>query len=75
MKKISRKDLQLGTQDVLNHVLSDLHVSTPSKKTKKVLEKISKKFSSQLKNEVKRLMKKNQKAQKKAVKANQSIAA
>jgi hypothetical protein len=75
MKKVSRKDIEQNTQDIFNSLLNDLQVSTPSKRTKKVLEKISKKFSSVLKDEVKKLMKKNQRALRKSVKSNQAVAA
>ena len=65
MKKITRKELRQNTEETLRNLLTQFEISTPSKRTKKVVEKVSKRFSTRLKQEIRKKMKENQKASKK----------
>lgn len=77
-EKISRKEIRATVNESLLGVISNYHISEPSKKTKKLIDKVSKKFSSELKSELKKQFKKmakvskhelNGKASKKALSA------
>ena len=65
MKKVSRKELRQNTEETLRNLLAQFEISSPSKRTKKVVEKVSKRFSNRLKQEIKKKMKENHKASKK----------
>lgn len=73
MKKPSRKELRQNTAETLNNLLSQFEISSPSKRTKKVVEKVSKRFSNRLKQEIKRKLKQNQKATKKTKSAKAEL--
>lgn len=67
MKKISRKEIRATVNQSLLNVVTDLEISDPSKKTKKLINKVSKKFSTELKGELKKHFKKMSKATKSGV--------
>ncbi len=54
VKKISKKELKNTVNQVMSETLIKLDVSSPSKKTKKLLESISKKLSVQIKSDLKK---------------------
>ncbi len=64
MNKISKKEIIHTVEEAMGKALEKLKISTPSKKTKKLLGKVSKKFSGQLKAEVKKQNKKVEKESK-----------
>ena len=66
MKKVTRKELRQNTEEILRNLLAQFEISSPSKRTEKVVEKVSKRFSTRLKQEIRKKMKENQKASKKA---------
>ncbi len=68
MAKISKKEINNTVTEAVDSALEKLKISSPSRKTKKVLGKVSKKVSSQLKKEVKKQNKKIAKADKKTKK-------
>jgi hypothetical protein len=68
MAKISKKEINHTVTQAVDSALEKLKISSPSKKTKKVLGKVSKKVSSQLKKEVKKQNKKRAQEDKKTKK-------
>jgi len=70
MKKVTRKELRHNTEESLRNLLAQFEISSPSKRTEKVVEKVSKRFSTRLKQEIKKKLKENRKASKKATKHN-----
>ena len=68
MEKIKKSEIANTFQEALGSSLEKLKISSPSKKTEKVLTKISKEFSGQLKKEIKKQEKKVAKAAKKTKK-------
>ena len=68
MEKITKIEIAHTVEEALGRTLEKLRITSPSKKTEKVLSKVSKTFSGQLKKEVKRRDKKVAKAAKKAKK-------
>jgi len=68
MKKIKKIDIAHTVEKAMGSTLEKLKITSPSKKTEKLLSKMSKEFSGQLKKEVKRREKKVAKAAKKAKK-------
>lgn len=64
MNKITKKEISQMVEEAIGKALEKLKISTPSKKTKKLLGKVSKKFSGQLKEEVKKQNKKVEKESK-----------
>ena len=68
MEKIKRSEIANTFQEALGSSLEKLKISSPSKKTEKVLTKISKEFSGQLMKEIKKQEKKVAKAAKKTKK-------
>ena len=54
---ISKKEIRTTFEVAMNQALSELTVSSPSKKTKKVIHKISRKLSSELKPLLKKQLK------------------
>lgn len=68
MEKITKIEIAHTVEEALGRTLEKLRITSPSKKTEKVLSKVSKAFSGQLKKEVKRRDKKVAKAAKKAKK-------
>ena len=65
MEKINKKELRANTESVLTDILSQHKISSPSKRTKRVIAKVSRRFSSQLKEEIKKRLKQDVKAYKK----------
>ena len=68
MEKITKIEIAHTVEEAMGRTLEKLRITSPSKKTEKVLGKVSKAFSGQLKKEVKRRDKKVAKAAKKAKK-------
>ena len=68
MEKITKIEIAHTVEEAMGRTLEKLRITSPSKKTEKVLSKVSKAFSGQLKKEVKRRDKKVAKAAKKAKK-------
>lgn len=73
MEKITKKDIAHTVEVAIGSTLEKLHITSPSKKTEKLLHKVSKEFSGQLKKEVKKLDKEASKAAKKVKKAIQAV--
>jgi hypothetical protein len=65
MEKITKKDIANTVEAAMGSTLEKLNITSPTKKTEKVLHKVSKEFSGQLKKEVKKLDKEASKAIKK----------
>ncbi len=65
MEKITKKEIANTVEEAMGSTLEKLKITSPSKKTEKVLHKVSKEFSGQLKKEVKKQDKKASKAAKK----------
>ncbi|HSF52333.1 MAG TPA: hypothetical protein VLA71_01200 [Algoriphagus sp.] len=68
MNKITKKEIAHTVEEAMGSTLEKLKITSPTKKTEKLLTKVSKEFSGQLKKEVKKLDKKASKAAKKAKK-------
>ena len=62
MKKFTKKEIIHLVEEAMGSALEKLKISSPSRKTKKLLGKVSKKFSGQLREEVKKQDKKVAKA-------------
>jgi uncharacterized protein YdaU (DUF1376 family) len=75
MEKISKKQLRASTENTLANLLTQHEISSPSKRTKRVIAKVSKRFSDQLKEEIKKRLKKNVKAYKKVNGQEKAVAA
>jgi len=69
MEKITKKDITHTVEVAIGSMLEKLNITSPSKKTEKLLHKVSKEFSGQLKKEVKKLDRDAAKSTKKADKA------
>lgn len=54
MKKVSRKEIILRVEGAIGSVLKKLKISSPSKKTEKLIEKVSRKISAYLKEEIRK---------------------
>jgi hypothetical protein len=52
MPKIKKKEIRQTVDEAMGGALEKLKISTPSRKTKKVLAKVSRKFTKRLKKEV-----------------------
>jgi hypothetical protein len=65
MNKVSKKDVRAAVTNSITSVMSNLHVTEPSKKTTKLLKKVSKKLSLEFTHQLKKQMKKMEKATKK----------
>jgi hypothetical protein len=63
-EKISKKEIRATVNQSLFGVVSNYHISEPSKKTKKLIDKVSKKFSNELKSELKKQFRKMAKVSK-----------
>ena len=68
MERITKKEIANTVVAAMGSTLEKLKITSPTKKTEKVLHKVSKEFSGQLKKEVKKLDKKASKAAKKVKK-------
>jgi len=68
MKKITKKEIAHTVEEAMGSTLEKLKITSPTKKTEKVLNKVSKEFSGQLKKEVKKQEKEASKTAKKAKK-------
>lgn len=68
MNKITKKEIAHTVEEAMGSTLEKLKITSPTKKTEKLLTKVSKEFSGQLKKEVKKLDKKASKEAKKAKK-------
>jgi hypothetical protein len=58
MKKILKKEILHTIENAMTQALSNLQISTPTKKTKKVIDKVSKKLTNEVKRELKKQTKK-----------------
>ena len=68
MEKITKIEISHAVEEAMGSTLEKLKITSPSKKTEKLLTKVSKVFSGQLKKEIKRRDKKVAKAAKKVKK-------
>lgn len=68
MEKIKKIEIAHTVEEAMGSTLEKLKITSPSKKTEKLLSRMSKEFSGQLKKEIKRREKKVAKATKKAKK-------
>lgn len=68
METITKTEIAHTVEEAMGSTLEKLNITSPSKKTEKLLSKVSKEFSSRLKKEVKRRDKKLAKAVKKGKK-------
>lgn len=68
MEKITKKEITQTVEEAMGGTLEKLNITSPTKKTEKLLHKVSKIFSGQLKKEVKKQDKKASKAAKKVEK-------
>lgn len=68
MEKITKIEIAHTVEEAMGSTLEKLNITSPSRKTEKLLSKVSKEFSGQLKKEVKRREKKDAKAAKKSKK-------
>ena len=69
MEKITKKDITHTVEVAMGSMLEKLNITSPSKKTEKLLHKVSKEFSGQLKKEVKKLDREAAKSTKKSDKS------
>ncbi len=68
-EKITKKEIAHTVEEAMGSTLEKLNITSPSKKTEKVIKKVSKEFSGQIKTEVKRKQKEEKKQDKKVAKA------
>lgn len=73
MKKITKNEIAHTVEEAMGSALEKLKITSPSKKTEKLLGKVSKGISGQLKKEVKKRDKKVAKAVKKAKKDKPAV--
>ena len=64
MKIVSKKEVKATVDQSLANIISQLEITSPSKKTSKLIEKMSKKLSGELKDELRKQFKKESKASK-----------
>jgi hypothetical protein len=68
-EKITKKEIAHTVEEAMGSTLEKLNITSPSKKTEKVIKKVSKEMSGQIKNEVKKQEKEVKKRDKKVAKA------
>lgn len=68
-EKITKKEIAHTVEEAMGSTLEKLNITSPSKKTEKVLKKVSKEFSGQIKKEVSRQKKVVKRQDKKDAKA------
>lgn len=68
IEKITKKEIAHTVEEAMGNTLEKLNITSPSKKTEKVIKKVSKAFSGQIKSEVKKQKKEVKKRDKKVAK-------
>lgn len=71
MEKITKKEIAHTVEEAMGSTLEKLKITSPARKTEKLISKVSKVFSGQLKKEVRRQEKEEKRRDKKIAKAVQ----